>query len=78
VRNLHIDEVVEGDCRILFGCYLESDTVVMTHIRKAFLPKKYKTYIRVGISPNPTKIRKVTTDIVAKKGAALFDLYKQV
>ena len=66
-------------CEVLFGCYLETNDVVVTHINVARgLPEDQKTYLKIKIFPNPIKISKITTNIIDKRETALIGLYNKV
>ena len=80
VTNLFIDDFPKSNyCEVFFGCYLETNDVVVTHVNVArCLPKDQKTYIKIKFFPNPRNTASFTTDIVDKKEAAKIDVQKRV
>ena len=68
-----------GKCEVLFGCYLDNENIVMTHLKMVRgLPKDENTYIKIKTVPASDKNSKYTTDIVKKSEAALFGAQNQV
>jgi len=80
VRNYNIKDWPQSkNCEVLFGCYLESDNIIMTHLNLARgLPKDEKTYIKIKTFPTTENNAKFTTDIIDKKEAVMFALHNQV
>ena len=80
MRNHNIKDLPQSHkCEVLFGCYLDSENIVMTHLNMVRgLPKDQKTYIKIKTVPATDKNSKYTTDIIEKREAALFGAQNQV
>jgi len=81
VKNRYVKDLPlsNDNLEILFGCYLDGNNIVMTHLNLARgLPKDQKTYIKIKTVPTTENNAKFTTDIIDKREAVMFALHNQV